>query len=456
MNVLIIAKFWDSSAGIGALRPMKVAKYLLQKGHNVAVICGSEYSENTNPCRDLLHLRKQSNYIELPAFNYSGVIKKENDYYVRINERALKNKKEIDSDQLKNDYAANSRKRQTLLNRFKWFVYKTSYNSMKVHNTVKNSLRIVNRIPWNPDLILSSYAPEEVHFLAMRIKKLFPDAFWIADFRDPMANSTNQKPYEFRYRLKREKRIIRKADAVTIVSRTWRDELSELGNPNVYSVFSGFDRDDFLGVSSIASTSEKLVFTYTGSLYPGLSDLRPLFKAISELIQDGRILPERLKFVYAGPHGNEFVKQAAELNCYVEIVNHGLVPRNASILLLKESDILLHALFCTPGLRGIITGKLGEYWISERPIVAIVTGTVRADEFISIIENSNTGFVYDGTNEKVSFEKLKMFILEAYKSKNNGIKIPYNCNEQFISNFDYSVIANHFIEIAQGKYQNIE
>ena len=80
-----------------------------------------------------------------------------------------------------------------------------------------------------------------------------------------------------------------------------------------------------------------------------------------------------------------------------------------------------------------------------------MTGSVRADEFISVIEQSKTGFAYDGTNESASFEQLKGFLLDAYQKKRSGEPIPYERDEHFVSRFDYSVIAEKFIEIAQGK-----
>lgn len=446
MNVLIVAKFWDASAGIAALRPMKIAKYLLQNGHRVAVICGRDYAASADPCRDLVELREQDHYIEIPAFTYTSFYKKEDAIYQRRNAAAVQTAPAAASEP-----NAPTPKKQSPISRLKWRLYKTVYNTFKVNNTVVLSLKAFRNAGFVPELILSSYAPEEVHFLAQRIKKMYPKACWIADFRDPMANSTNQKPYEYRYRLKREKRIIRRADAVTIVSQTWRDEFRSLGGHNVHAVFSGFDRDDFADLPDAAPDPEKLTLTYTGSLYAGLSDLRPLFRAFAELIEEKAVDPARLRFVYAGAHGAEFTRQAREMGTDVELVDHGFLPRTESLRLLRESDLLLHALFCTEGLRGIMTGKLGEYWISGKPIVAIVTGSVRADEFLSVIEQSRTGFAYDGTDEAASFAKLKAFLRDAYTRKISGDPIPYDRDDAFIAQFDYRVIAEQLLAIAQGE-----
>ena len=446
MNILIVAKFWDASAGIAALRPMKVAKYLLRAGHRVAVICGKEYAELPEPCADLAALRTQKNYLELPAFTYSGLIDKENRIYLRRNAAPKSAAPQAAS---ASSPAEQEEKKQSALNRLKWRVYKTTYNTLKINDTVRCSLRAVKNLPWEPDVILSSYAPEEVHFLAARLKKKYPHAYWIADFRDPMANVAIHKPHEYRYRLKRQQRIFRLADAVSVVSKTWRNEFRDLGAKNAHTVYSGFDKEDFTALTAPQTAPDKLVLTYTGSLYPGLSDLRPLFTAFGELIREGKVDPAKLRFVYAGKHGAEFKKQAQELGADAEIVDHGFVDRSVSLQMLCDSDLLLHALFCFPGMRGIITGKLGEYWEAGKPIVAVITGSERADEFIRILRKSGTGFAYDSTDDS-SFAALKAYLLDAYERKLRGEPLAYERNETFIGYFDYASIARRFLEIADG------
>ena len=73
------------------------------------------------------------------------------------------------------------------------------------------------------------------------------------------------------------------------------------------------------------------------------------------------------------------------------------------------------------------------------------------DEGYQIAAAGFTGAAYDGTNESASFEQLKGFLLDAYQKKRSGEPIPYERDEHFVSRFDYSVIAEKFIEIAQGK-----
>ncbi len=428
MRILIIAKFWNSSAGIGALRPMKIAQYLIAAGHEVAVICGEAYANQNG----------ELNCLQLPAFSYTGIVAKEDAFYQRRNQGPVVVGK--NGSPKRSDKPGVASKR-TLFNRFKWYLYRTIYNSIKIRNTVQYSWKKIRKdIPWIPDVIFSSYAPEEVHFLAMKLKKRYPQAYWIADFRDPMANRLAQTWREYQYKLRRQKYIFRKADAVTIVSQTWRDEFESQGARNCITLYSGFDAQDFCNLEQVERT-DKLTFTYTGSLYPGLSDLRPFFKAISHLIETGEIAAEQIRIVYAGAHREEFDQQADVLNGQVELVNHGLVSRKESLRLLMQSDILLHALFCYPETRGIITGKLGEYWASHKPILAVVTGNARADEFISILQASGTGMAYDETNHTASFEAMNQYILQQYNRKQHQMDLLYERNDVFIQQFDYAEIV---------------
>lgn len=440
MKILIIAKFWDQSAGIGALRPMKIAKYLSKAGHEVAVVCGREYVKGNST---------NLQYIEIPAFSYTGIVAREDAFYKRRNLASAEKKSPSASTGTK------SPKKQSLPNRLKWIVYKTAYNSIKTNNTVRFSLcAFKNQLPWEPEIIFSSFAPEEVHFLAMKLKKMYRSAFWIADFRDPMANKLSQSNAEYKYKLRRQKKIFAKADAVTVVSKTWRDEFEKQGAKNAITLYSGFDSTDIENCEKKYGSSNKLVFTYTGSLYPGLSDLRPFFNAIAELIGENKIDSNLIEIVYAGAHAGEFNKQAEILGGKVKIVNHGLVSREESVGLLTQSDILLHALFCFPEARGIITGKLGEYWASGKPIVAIITGSARADEFISILDESGTGISYDATDMAASFAKLKEYIKEQYDRKISGLDLTYSRNDAFIRKFDYSEIVKQLLSILKQRREN--
>lgn len=431
MKVLIVAKFWDSSAGIGALRPMKIAEYLIKNGHEVAVICGKEYCDGSNTL-----------YTKLPAFFYTGIYEKENNIYKRRNEKAISAKSGAP---IKTQNS--TVEKRSLFNKMKWFIYKTGYNSFKVRNSVKNSLKSIKvSTLFAPDIIFSSYAPEDVHFLSVKLKKMFSDSVWVADFRDPMANKMTHTKGEYKYRLRRQKKIFKKADVVTVVSQTWRDEFEQLGAKNAVTLYSGFDASDF-DLTDSTVQNEKLTFTYTGSLYPDLSDLRPFFNALKELASNGSIDVNKIKIVYAGANSDEFDKQASILPVGIESVNHGLVSRKQSLKLLVESDVLLHALFCYPELKGIITGKLGEYWASQKPIIAIITGNTRADEFISIIEKSGTGFCYDGINHEPSYSQLKDYIIEQYRRFINNETLLYERNDQFIGQFDYAEIASRLVAL---------
>jgi len=450
VKILIVAKFWDSSAGIGALRPMKIAKYLIKAGHDVAVVCGDEYAGFDFFESQRLDESYKPRYFQLPAFSYSGIVAKEDRLYKRRNDAkavCASSSQNSATDTLEKP------KKQSLLNKLKWLLYKTLYSSFKISNTVKCSLKAIDqKLPFEPDIIFSSFAPEEVHFLAMKLKKMYPHAFWIADFRDPMANALTQSPLEYSYKLYRQKKVFAKADAVTVVSQTWRDEFASLGAKNAITLYSGFDTDDFADLKQASPCDGKLTFAYTGSLYPGLSDLTPFFEALNELFIEGAIDPAKIRLVYAGAHGAEFDSQSSSLPKEVEIINHGLVSRKESISLLMHSDILLHALFCYPETRGIITGKLGEYWASGKPVLAIITGTARADEFISILEKSGTGFSYDGTCHDKSFTELKKHIIHQYQRKMNDIELVYKKNDDFIEVFNYIKIAERLISFEKSRH----
>ena len=243
MNILVIAEFWDASAGIGSLRPMKIAKYLLKLGHNVTVICGSEVALLEAPCKDLLNLRKQDGYIEIPVFRYSGLYKFEDSWYKRRN--ASRDQMMQNQTTKPNKAAPEQKKKKIpLWKRFIWFIYAHVYRELKSVNSANNAYKAVKHTIKKPDIIISSFAPVQVHLLARKFKRQYPKAIWIADFRDKIPNAIYQPRIIYKYKEWQQKRLSAKADIVTIISNTLRDELTNIGIKNVYAVFSGYDLDD--------------------------------------------------------------------------------------------------------------------------------------------------------------------------------------------------------------------
>jgi hypothetical protein len=106
------------------------------------------------------------------------------------------------------------------------------------------------------------------------------------------------------------------------------------------------------------------------------------------------------------------------LNAYLN--NLGYVSHAEAIAHQRKSQVLLLIEINSEDTKSIIPGKLFEYMVSNRPIIAIGPN---GSDFAEIITNTNTGVFFD-YSEKM---KLKSVILDFYnqflegKLQSNGV-----------------------------------
>jgi glycosyltransferase involved in cell wall biosynthesis len=104
------------------------------------------------------------------------------------------------------------------------------------------------------------------------------------------------------------------------------------------------------------------------------------------------------------------------------ILNLGYLSHKEAVIHQRKSQVLLLIEINSPETKSIIPGKLFEYMVSNRPIIAI--GPKNSD-FSEIITTTNTGIFFEYSEK----DKLKALILEHYNKylksqlKVNGVGI---------------------------------
>ena len=71
--------------------------------------------------------------------------------------------------------------------------------------------------------------------------------------------------------------------------------------------------------------------------------------------------------------------------------DHGLVSREESIALQRGADVLLMASWHMAAQRGILTGKLFEYMMMEKPIVCCMSGDLPGSGVKRVLEETGMG-----------------------------------------------------------------
>ena len=120
-------------------------------------------------------------------------------------------------------------------------------------------------------------------------------------------------------------------------------------------------------------------------------------------------------------------KQAAEYNLHSYVVDHGQLSRLDALRLQQESDICLLATWNTSFEQGALTGKIFEYFMFKKPILAIVVGNLPNSEICKIISRIDAGHCFEEAaidSKKNLLAWIKNAIDE--KQKNGTIESKYN------------------------------
>jgi len=268
----------------------------------------------------------------------------------------------------------------------------------------------------NIDTIVTSGPPHSLHLIGLQLRKEMKLS-WLADFRDPWTTIGYHKSLKLSgYAEKRhkalEKEVLNSADTIIVTSKTTKTEFETITSKPIVVITNGYDVEEV----TKQPLDEKFTMAHIGSF---LSERNPriLWKALQELIRENADFKEDFQLKLIGATSQEVLDTITEFKLNDYVTNLGYISHREAIEHQRKSQILLLIEINSEDTKSIIPGKLFEYMVSERPIVAI--GPHDSD-FAEIITSTNTGvfFTYD---EK---EKLKTKLLKYYTDyQNNTLKV---------------------------------
>ncbi|WP_333601339.1 glycosyltransferase family 4 protein [Flavobacterium sp.] len=263
----------------------------------------------------------------------------------------------------------------------------------------------------NIDTIVTSGPPHSLHLIGLQLKKEL-NVKWFADFRDPWTTIGYHKALKLSaYAEKKhktlEREVLNTADTIIVTSKTTKTEFEAITAQPIEVITNGYDVEKV----DKQPLDEKFTLAHIGSF---LSERNPriLWKALQELIKENAAFKNDFCLKLMGATSQEVLDTISEfkLNHYVE--NLGYVSHQEAVAHQRKSQVLLLIEIDSEDTKSIIPGKLFEYMVSERPIIAIGP---EGSDFAEIITSTNTGvfFTYD---EK---EKLKALLLKYYQEYQN-------------------------------------
>lgn len=263
------------------------------------------------------------------------------------------------------------------------------------------------------DTIITSGPPHSLHLIGLQLKKELTIK-WLADFRDPWTTIGYHKALKLSsYAEKKhkdlEKEVLNSADTIIVTSKTTKTEFQVITSRPIEVITNGYDIEHV----EKQPLDNKFSLAHIGSF---LSERNPriLWQALQELVTENETFKNDFQLKLIGATSQEVLDTISEFELTNYVLNLGYVSHQEAVEHQRKSQVLLLIEINSDETKSIIPGKLFEYMISERPIIAIGP---EGSDFAEIITSTNTGvfFTYDKK------EELKAILLNYYElyQKNN-------------------------------------
>lgn len=266
---------------------------------------------------------------------------------------------------------------------------------------------------WRPDVIYASAPPHTGLLVAARLSRL-AGIPWVAEFRDLWVDHPYYDGGALRRWLERrwERRTLKSAAGLVTVTRTWAAWLQDKHPQPVEFVMNGFDPADYPDEAIEPLDRLRLSIIYTGGIYPGKRDPAVLFAALRLLGDAAR----QIRVIFHMPDSLDIVHGLIRdygVSDSVEV--HGLIPRKEAIRRQRGADALLLLRWDDPREDSVLAGKLFEYIGAARPILSVGSETGEAADIIR-----DNGFGLVSNKPEVIAQTLRAWLTQ----KNGGLIPP--------------------------------
>lgn len=438
---------------MASLRPIKLAKYFDEAGHNVSVLTSLQ---KDNWCKQELNPTPSNTIKEIYAPAHKGM-----KYLLKVYDILKKRGEHKAQNQVNNVNIADNKDNCTRIipsfygrvkQRLSWLFYYCcdrleNYFLARgiINKAIDEGLRSF-------DVVIATYPGAGVHAAGEWFKRKHRAKFFIADYRDPAYNPGGRSnKTELRHDKHVQDQAVKYADAVVCVSQGMADSLigqySSEELPPVYMVTNGFDREDNKTSVPANLNPEKYNFVYTGALYQGRRTVDMLAKVLRNLIDKGVISENLIAINYAGPDFVELLNQLKPYNLESIAVDFGYVSREQSLGMQQESNMVLLLNWNDDNYTGVIPGKLYEYMAANRPICALIMGNQPCSESARMIEENNLGCACEQASE-TDLKKLEEYMRFQFMQFNIGNKSILESDS--ICKFEYKNIARQYLDVIES------
>lgn len=254
--------------------------------------------------------------------------------------------------------------------------------------------------------LYSSYRPFADHYAAYWLKRKNPELIWIADFRDLIIDPHYDHIYFPEAHHRFFKKLFAKADVLTTVSDGLAAHLRAY-HPKVITLRNGIDTI----VPTAPMATSQFTIAYTGSMFLDKRNAEPLFLALQQLFQDALLEANDIRIVYAGKDSRHWKNLARKYRFESILDDRGMVSAEEATIIQKEACINILLSISSEALRGILTGKMIEYFESGSPILGIMVGD-NDPELKDILAHLEAGATF--SDQPHDIDAIKDFLYKEY------------------------------------------
>ncbi|CAN5171570.1 glycosyltransferase [soil metagenome] len=352
MKLLIISYNFPPYNASGSVRVGKLARYLIERGHDVRVVAGEGL-----PFPKTLDMHfPDATVVHVPYWNVEAPI----DWARR----------RLQGGDIAVAAVSTGSEKQGLARKLVGFyraLFAIPDGQLGWRRPALRAARTLVK-NWRPDMIVSSALPFTCHVVARKLAREL-DVPWIAEFRDLFAENPYNDVARWRAWLNGviERHTMKDASGCTTVSQPLADALVAAHGRPTAVILNGFDAADVVPGIVPPRGPRPLRILYTGIIYPGRRDPRPLFAAIAKLGEHGK----QIVVDFYGQDMRGVAAMAAEAGVSAQVRIFSPVSYQKALRLQQEADILLLLLWDDPREKGVFTGKIFEYAGAGRPILSI-------------------------------------------------------------------------------------
>lgn len=437
MKILIVSGFFPPYAPVSGSRVNKLAKFLVEQGHDLKVLSPKRVDQGSSLTSDIS--MDKVIFTDFPDINeFPSTVK---NTFKNIFGNTEKNTVTDDKNKDENEKITESDVGEES---------KLSYYYRKFTNipdrtigwyptAVKEGFKLFQN--WSPDIIFTTVPPFTSLLVASKLARMI-DVPWVADYRDLWSDHGYYAGSNARKKIDTfiEKRALSNCSGLVTVTESWAELLRSARNLPVVLAMNGFDPDDFEKLKPKALYPDHLTILYAGALYQGKRDPLKLFQAMAKMGEAAKKIKVLLYTEFGEEELSDEQRKVIEENDLNEqVVCSTYIPQAELHSIMAATDILMLLRWDDKRENSVIAGKLFEYIGADKPILS-VGGT--EGEAADIIRDNDFGLVSNDVDE------IAAYLLGKIENKTNK---PNPNRDKFMRSSQFEKIETFMTELVEGR-----